>query len=234
MENFGEGFFDGTGSTTTAIVTMAVGTNNSLTVGTAAGTEWASIIDDINGWLSTHGPTSFRYSEQAVAVGGNDIESSFCLNGTCPDDARSWATAYSSHTSQEFFNYGDCAGCAPFGSPNGSWTYADYYYVSWGAGNAWPLPEIYRTDGGNAAQWERLKEWGHVNRSQDMFFVGSLTESQACGQTGGCSGIDDGPNAGWRHLWKALNTQADYDGHNAPAYCAQSLAWSTDIKYLPY
>jgi hypothetical protein len=233
LQAFGQGFYYGTGANTTAHLTVALGTNNSATVSAAAGTAWATTIANINDWYAA-GPDGFPYSEQVTAIGADDIEPGFCPSSACVDNARAWADAFSDATTTWYDNYGSCDGCPPAGpSPNGAWTTADIYHVSWGAIAAWPLPEIYANNGVQAAQWERVSEWGLDNGSLGaMAWEGTITQHQACAQVGCLGGpLDNTPEQGWTQLWNALDTRADYDGHVPPAGVAGTPGWSTDIAW---
>jgi hypothetical protein len=58
--------------------------------------------------------------------------------------------------------------------PN-NWTQEDIWYVSWGADPAFPLPEIYATDGVNAWQWQQMSLYSYLNHNSiAMYFVGSV------------------------------------------------------------
>lgn len=242
VENFGVGYWVGTGADTTASLTVELGTNNSDIVNSSAGTVWGNAVDAINNYFSAHG-----FNSQVLAAGANDIEdgTSFCSSSTCPSRARDWADAFSSASSTAWYDdYGDCGGCGTAvtgsGLP-GSWTRTDIWYVSWGAALAFPLPEIYRTDGTQAAQWEQLDEYGYNDISTSvspyagtaMYFDGSMTQHQSCATNGCDSTLDNTPDAGWTQLWNALNaTSTPATGsHPAPSYVNQSLEWSTDIAH---
>ncbi|MFL5962438.1 MAG: hypothetical protein ACJ757_06045 [Gaiellaceae bacterium] len=232
VEAFGQGYYYGTDGNTTAQLTVALGTNNSATVSAAGADAWATTINKINEWFAA-GPSGFPYSEQVTAIGADDIEPGFCSSSTCVTSARSWADAFGVTATTWYDNYGSCDACPPAGSGYGSWSQDDIYYVSWGADAAWPLPEIYQTNGVGAAQWERVSEWGLNNgRYGAMAFEGAMTQHQACAQVG-CSGsaLDNTPEQGWTQLWNALNTRADYDGRVPPAGVNDTPTASTDIAW---
>ncbi len=231
VEAFGRGYYYGTGSDTTAQLTVELGTNNSGRVSGTGGQVWANAVDAINSYFAS-GPSGFPYSRQVTAAGANDFEPGFCKYNPCPDQARTWANYFSAYGNWWYDNYGSCDGCPPVGSVNYDWTVSDIYYVSYGADAAFPLPEIYANNGVNAAKWERISEWGLSNgRYGAMNFDGSMTQSGACGQVGCNSELDNGPDQGWTQLWNALNYRADYDGHVPPTGVHDGLEWSTDIRY---
>lgn len=124
--------------------------------------------------------------------------------------------------------YSGCSSCNP---PNG-WTLEDIWYVSWGAPPAYPLPEIYRTDGVNADQWYRVALYGVNTHSQLMHFRGSLTQWNACEENRrwdpnaciifGNIRTDNRPEDGYLQLYNALN---------ADPRTAQVMPWSSDISW---
>lgn len=122
-----------------------------------------------------------------------------------------------------YYDWGDAGGCPPYGSCNNGWTQGDVWYISWGASPSWPLPLIYNTVGANADQWYNLSLYSYLNHGGRMDIRGSGTEYQACQQRDYCSGIDNTPAQGWTQLWTALNNDSR---------TAQSLRWSTDVKWL--
>jgi hypothetical protein len=231
VQAFGRGYYYGTGSNTTAQLAVELGTNNSGRVGATAGQVWANAVDAINSYFAS-GPPGFPFSRQVTAAGANDFEPGFCKYNPCPDQARAWADYFSTYGNWWYDNYGSCDGCPPVGSVNYDWQVGDIYHVSYGATAAFPLPEIYANNGVNAAQWERISEWGlSYGRFGAMDFDGSMTQHYACSQVGCDSALDNTPEQGWTQLWNALNTRADYDGHVPPAGVHDGLEWSTDIRW---
>jgi hypothetical protein len=87
------------------------------------------------------------------------------------------------------------------------------WYVSYGPTPLFALPEIYNTAGVNGIQW------GLIDNYKYIYFAAALTQSQACGQLGHCSGIDYTPAQGWTNLWNNVNTKQSV------------LRWSTDMKW---
>jgi len=236
IEAFGAGYYYGTASNTTAQLTIELGTNNGCRGGSDAGQVWANSVDTINNYFANHPSVDFPFARQVTALGANDIEWDFCMSDGCPTAARGWASGYSSAGNWMYDNFGACSGCQPAGSsPNGPWTQDDYWYVSWGATNALPLPEIYATNGVNAAQWERISEYGLTRHSWAMNFDGAMTQLQACTQKNACitpaGNLGNSASQGWRQLWRALNSKADYDNHVPPTGVHDRLKYSTDIKW---
>jgi hypothetical protein len=224
VEQFGQGFYEG--SDTTVSVTIGIGTNNSIHsgVGAAAGTAFGATVNTVNQWFGNHGAASFPMSEQVSAFGAMDFESNhdFCSNDddpTCTTKARQWATAFSqTATGWAYFNYGDCAGCPPFGSvPSNGWTMDDYVALSWGISGAFPFPEIYTPNGANAAEWERVSERSVATGRGKLGFFASLTQSGQCAAhpSPTCNGTDASPSLGWHNLYNNLNG-VGYEGHVAP------------------
>jgi hypothetical protein len=88
----------------------------------------------------------------------------------------------------------------------------------------------FSTSSGNAAQWERISEYGlNAHQTPIVQWGGAMTQWQAC-QQGVCNpGTDNTASQGWKQLWHALNSRADYDGHVPPSAVHSRLPFSTDI-----
>jgi hypothetical protein len=146
------------------------------------------------------------------------------------DASRAWVDGYAAVSSTPYYNYGDCEGCPIAGAVpptpgrriNNGWTQEDVWYVSYGVLPAFPLPEIYLTNGVNAAQWQQLSLYAHTNHGSPIYFLGALTQFQACQAGGGCPGANNRPGEGWAQLNRALNSDSR---------TAQSLNWSSDITW---
>ena len=125
------------------------------------------------------------------------------------------------------------------------WTMDDVWYLAYGIRPAYPLPEIYLTDGTNGQQWQNLSWWAAtctlipytttpcepqrrgINRY--MYFSGAMTQHQACIDLGyplDCYPLlFNEPPTGWGQLWQALNDP------NTPLTHQSTLKWSTDISW---
>ncbi|MDE3090701.1 MAG: hypothetical protein KGJ80_15105, partial [Chloroflexota bacterium] len=189
-------------------------------VSTAHGQAWAQMVRDVNAWITASG-----YNSKLLAAGANDMEPSW----NSPTDTRAWVDGYfSSAPYVALYNFGSCDSC-PFSScpsctlPNG-WTQEDIWYVSWGAGAAYPLPEIYLTSGANADQWYRIGVYAYTKHGSSMNFQGSFTQWQACQDVGpgACPNTDNTPSAGWTQLYNSLNSDTR---------TVQPLNYSTDITW---
>ena len=165
-----------------------------------------------------------EYASQEAARGANDLE----MGWNSAAASRAWADGYSSATGTPYYDYGDCEGC-PTGSSipgvpgwtvNNGWTQEDVWYVAYGAPTAYPVPEIYLNNGVNAAQWQRLSLYSYEHHGYPIYFLGTLTQSGACG--GGCAGANNSPSDGWSQLFNWLNS--DWR-------TAQGLNYSSDITW---
>ncbi|MBI4497918.1 MAG: hypothetical protein HY689_08485 [Chloroflexi bacterium] len=217
-QQFGKGYYYCTGSDLASYVRIAIGTSNyGRQVTYSHGRAWAQMVNQVAVWLYNSG-----YSSQVHAAGASDMEMSW----NSPPTTRAWVDGYSSANWLNLYNYGDAAGCPPYGSCGTSsypeWTQDDVWYISWGAKPAWPLPEIYLTNGGNAQQWYRLSLYAYLARGGRMHIAGTLTQYQACQQVGCHPATANTPQQGWSQLWDALN---------ADPRTAQSLRWSSDIRW---
>jgi len=181
------------------------------------GRKWARMVNDINTWFSNQGLRT-----RVDAVGANDIE----LAWNNPTVTRAWVDGYDYANKYPYYDFGAVEGCPTRLAPNWScsspWTKNDVWYVSYGAGPAYPLPLIYATTGVNARQWAWMSVYAVEQKGARMEFVGAFTQYQACQQRGGCTGLDNEPDEGWQQLYNELK----YDPRTA-----QTLRWSTDIKW---
>lgn len=196
-------------------ITLVVGTSNYRgATNSGHGRAWANMVNNVLAWIGQRG-----YTSQEDVAGGSDME----LSWNTASATRAWINGYDTVDVRPIYNYGDAAGCPPYGSCNNGWTQEDVWYVSWGAPPAWPLPEIYTTNGSMASQWYRMSLYAYTRHFRRMNIAGTMTQKQACLDNGGCTnGTDNTPAAGWTQLWSSLN---------ADARTAQSLAWSTDITW---
>jgi hypothetical protein len=200
-----------------AFLTLAIGTNNSGSqVTNAHGQAWAQMVTNLDLWISS--PPSYA-SKEAVA-GAIDIEA---LWSTAPM-ARSWALGYSQVYTRPYYNYGNCGSCPYTGHPtvpDNGWSVDDFWYVSWGASAAWPLPEIYNTQRVDASRWQFMRLYIPPPPGSRMYIQGAFTQWQAC-QGRSCAGMDNTPDVGWLQLYNELNFDSS---------TAQDLNWSTDITW---
>jgi hypothetical protein len=226
------GFMDGfwTNSPANARVTIVVGTNNAPLLNNnldmyTHGQEWARMIKNLNLYIDD--PTLPYRSKESV-VGGNNIE---VLYNT-PTETREWVDGFAQFNAGTYtlfyYDFGNCPGCKnpPVSLSNG-WTEDDVLYVAWLASPAWPLPEIYNTNGKNANQWEALNLYNVGAGRAKMAFRGSFTQYQACQQVAGTTHAcpattKNTPASGWTQLKTALDSDPR---------TSQSLRWSTDIMW---
>jgi hypothetical protein len=210
-------------SPSSTFLRLGIGTSNYRgATGAAHGQAWGSLVDAVAGWISL--PPS--YASQEAARGANDLE----MGWNSADASHGWADGYAAVTNTPYYNYGDCEGCPTAGTVlgipgwtiNNGWTQEDVWYVSYGVLPAYPLPEIYLTSGVNAAQWRQLSLYARANHGSPIYFLGALTQFQACLAGGGCPGANNRPSDGWAQLYDALNS--DWR-------TAQQLNWSSDIAW---
>lgn len=217
-ESYISGFKSCIGSSTDQL-TVAIGTNNSITETYTTGQDWAqNVVGPVATWI-----TSQHYSGVSAA-GANDLETSY----SSPAAAQSWAQGYvgNNPTNSPYYDYGSANGCPQQPTTSGTacnngWTVGNEYYVAGGVNHslAKPLPEIYATTGANAQQWQGISSVG-TGMGGALVFAGEMTQYTAC-QTQPCPGANNTPTQGWNQLYNALNGSSN----TAQA----SLPWSTDI-----
>jgi hypothetical protein len=183
-------------------------------------------------------------------IGALDAENATTSGWNTAATTRAWVDAYMNGQNGCTPGQGINACLYNFGSANCGYSstnqycgYADWYkddiwYISAGAkrsGDSYPfvaaLPEIYNTSGANARQWQSVSLYGVITPGKrKLYFVGPMTEKQACDQVvaagGSCTGIDNPPSTGYSQLYYELSKDTR---------TAQSpIPWSTDIKYQVY
>jgi hypothetical protein len=224
--SFAQGYWNCTGSDTKSKVTLALGTSNygswfrTGSNATNHGKAWAGMVLSLAQWLATQ-----PYGAQVTAAGAIDIE----LAWNKPGVSKNWVAGFDSADQGKvhFYDFGDCNSCPsrtyPGWTPANDWTREDVWYVSWGAGPAYPLSLIYATSGINARQWTWMSLYSYTEKGARMQFNGEMTQWQACQQRGGCAYIDNTPQQGWTQLWN--ETFMDVRTRQS------MMPWSTDILW---
>jgi len=208
---------------------IAVGTNNcgpgyctDSEVTFQHGEAWALMVNKVNGDLEEE-----EYFE-ILAMGASDIE----IAWNSPGVTRDWVEGYDSVNSYSLYYYGDAQGCPTyrtFGANiycDNGWYMDDVWYLAFGAGFNKPFPLIYATGGENADQWYSLSAYAYERYGRRMDIKGSVTQYQACIQTGytWCQEnyVNNTPAQGYTQLLYALNSNPD---------TAQNLLWATDMAW---
>ena len=244
VEDFVSGYYNALGANNTLHVRVAIATSNGRTmcggsqVTYGHGQAWATMVNNVASWVVSQG-----YSAQVDIAGGSDMEAGsdvWAPNSPCnsagqpqwasASETESWVDGYASVFPRRFlYDVGDAGGCPETGTTgagglcNAGWGQYDVWYVAWNSPPAEPLPEIYRTDSKQAAQWQQLSLYGYLAHSGSMIMAGALTESGACQQVSCPAVLQNTPQEGWQQLYNALN---------ADPRTKQTLSWSTDIKKL--
>lgn len=197
--NFAEGFYEGTGSNTSAILELGVGTNNSYEgVTTGGGSNWQSVVDATTTDVKP-------YKSQVIVYGANDIESWYNPNTgnyTSREDTQDWVDGFAPDI---YFNYGSADNCPTSGSGDhscdtpGDWTKYWYWWMSYGSAGGLATPEIYTLT--------FAEQWGSINSYKHIDFTGPWDDHPACS-----SHYDD------QTAWDKLKT---YDGGQSPQYSLQ-------------
>lgn len=226
-QQFAYGFWKGTGADTSAFMDLSMGTtnhgswfsnsSNSYHNAYFHGWNWANMITDANTWLQTNG-----YSSQVEMRAGIDAE----LDWSNFSAANAWANGYLSKWTSYYYDYGDAAGCPPYGGCDNGWSQYDVWDMSWGVTPAEPIPEIYNN--ANAQEWGQIADYSWDSQTMNMHFYGSMSQYQACLDTNNaCTGVDDTPNQSWTQLYDNLNCSTDCPTPQTPQ-------WSTDIRWKLY
>jgi hypothetical protein len=194
---------------------IALGTSNyGKGVTGAHGRAWARMVNSANRVLARRG-----WSNRIDIVGASDIE----LTWNGPVRTRDWVRGYDSANEWPYYDFGDAAGCPPYGWCYGAWTMEDVWYVAWGAPPAIPLPEIYTRSGSSAKQWYRIGLYSAQRHGSRMAFAGVMSQRKACRQSKDpCHGMNNSPAKAWRQLSNLLNSRHE---------TAQRLRFTTDIAW---
>ncbi len=198
-EAYATSFWQCTGADLTSTAEVALTTNSSLSITSAAGSAWAGMVNSFGSWLSAN-----PAGNQVLAAGGNDIEPGW----SDPAPIRSWVSGYTSNYTRRLLNTGSADGCeyskadtstSCGTSTHPGWGPEDIYYISWGAAPAYPLPQIYRTDSVQAEQWYRLSVYFVGSHGTPMYYAGSATQWRSC-QHESCGGTNNTVSAGYNQL----------------------------------
>jgi hypothetical protein len=197
--SFARGYYVCTGADTTTVMTIVVGTNNSINVGSSWGTQWANQGVETQSAVNGDG-----YGSQVQVVTGSDIET-FSKDGL-ETPTRAWMDAYTATYGRlDTYDYGSVDGCnytCTYG-----WQPTDYYYLAWGAAPAYSIPQVYNV--GQADGWYNVRASG----GGFMGFSGTLSQAEACvqeGQPSECDGVNQGPDQAWETFVSVLNYQPQY------------------------
>lgn len=146
---------------------------------------------------------------QATAWGANDFEAWGSHDPRLNERSRSWMDGYNDVTGRPpMVNFGSTDACPWDEVPSkhscapGHTAETIVYVSTRGAGRA--MPEIYTPEGTQAAQWAYLARYA-VRKGTPMRFAGVMAQHGACGQRGGCEGIDNTPETAWLQLNEALD-----------------------------
>ncbi len=174
-EFFAWGYFVGTGTDVTSVLTLAVGTCNCGSwVAQNLGVSWGQIVQVVSNWT-----VAAHYSAQVTIAGANDIET---WGSAQASDVMQWEAGYAQGTSLPYYDYGSASGCPEYthtgsvcdDNGNKSFSQNSYWYLSWGALPAQALPQIY--NGGQKDEWVEIDEYAHLSLNDTIAFSGPLNE----------------------------------------------------------
>ena len=226
---------------------LAVGTNNYLadtgSITFAHGSHFAEMVNDVNDYIDT-----VNWESQISAVGASDMETGVTEFWADGYTTRQWVDGYASTAGAPYYDYGDAGGC-PHDLPlvqdflcscidayrpcTSGWNLSDKWYVSYHNPWAWPLPEVYKRNGGMAAQWQTISVYAYYSGFAPLYFVGALTQESACAATNATYCVDhtqdSPPSQAWRALWTLLNSDPRTP-QTMIAGLGYTTNWSTDLN----
>lgn len=205
-ETFSKEYYLCTGSDTSSILTLGLGTNNSVKYSdstyTTLGKDWANIVSAVE--TSNKGA---GYGAQVIVWGASDLEDWINpgKNLIIPaDQTTAWVNGYASLDPEPYLNYGSANGCPTNGYANlncdvfdnVTYTQYDYWWYSWGAAPALVAPEIYLSS--MAQQWTQISLYDKNYHSGTMRFQAPWDENDLNSSTLTSS-------QAWSDLWNDLN-----------------------------
>ena len=200
-----------------ATLEVSIGTTNLGGYTTFShGQAWANMVDATNDMYVNN----CCIADAVYASGANDME----LDWNPPAATRAWGDGYNAAGDWWYNNFGDAAGCPPYGSCKNGWTQDDLWYVSWGIPAAFPFPQIYNETGANAQQWQRVSLRGYTDHDgNSMLIMGAAAQYQACLDKGDpCTGVNNTAAQAWTQLYNELNSDSR---------TAQDGQYSTDFSW---
>ena len=194
-------------------VTLAMTVNNDGTaVGTSTGVAWMQATNNAYNFT-----VSNNYSNVLV-VSGVDWEPWSGPHATGAV-ARQWISGWGSQNSNFLllYDFGSADGCPQNthtnGACNNGWTQDDKYFGAWGYSSAYAVPQIYTTNGTQAAQWSEICQWGVSGHGSAVLYKGPQDEYDLDPTT-------NTPSAAYGQLFYLLNLYAP---------CAQDFPYSVEI-----
>ncbi|HEY8546223.1 MAG TPA: hypothetical protein VIL36_14285, partial [Acidimicrobiales bacterium] len=165
------------------------------------GVAWATAVRDAAAWAEAH------YPGVARIYGAWDAEPSW----SAPQKAEQWLRGYDSVPGRRALHANFSAdGCprdtAHNGGCNNGWNQETLWRLAWRYEPSLPIPQIYATSGVNAAQWQKIDEYGARAHGDGMTFFGAMAQHGACAQVGGCRLIDNPPQVARDQLLFVLNS----------------------------
>lgn len=200
---------------------VAAGVNNygGATGDSVHGAYWALMVNRLNDYIVGRG-----WGARISADGAIDIE----MPWNTAANTRAWVNGYDYTNSYRMYNFGSCDGCPsstyPDWTPANGWSMDDIFYVSWAALPAYTIPQIYRNDGLQASQWQKVKLHGVLNPPyQALQFSGAASQRLACVEVGCNLSLDNTPEESWNQLLYLLNS----DWRTQQGY----LSWATEYSW---
>ncbi|HEX8731262.1 MAG TPA: hypothetical protein VF725_04290 [Ktedonobacterales bacterium] len=207
---FADGYWVCTGSDSTSVMQLGVGTSNSW-VGSyqpsySSGQSWANIVKSVQNTVNANG-----WESQVDVIGASDIEPGFSSYSA----AYNWIQGYTSVDPAHYLDYGSADGCSttsnnPHGGCNNSWIMDNVWWVSWGAAPALAIPEIYCS--AQASQWTEIALDGVQYHGGSVWYDGPWDQYDLDYNT-------NTSNQAWSQFWGDLNNQSSTA--QTPKYSAE-------------
>jgi hypothetical protein len=144
---------DSTDSNCPALASCPNGSSPCAPSFSTAGQKWGAFVTSFAGYLINQG-----FSSQESAAAGDDAEPAYNPGYS---QSRNFVGSYNSSSDYLIYDYG--------AAYSGPWTDSDIYFMSYGALNSLPVPEVYTGSTGppptspQANEWEGVAKWGYSN-----------------------------------------------------------------------
>lgn len=169
----------------------------------AHGQAWADAVRGVAAWADVY------YPGVAQVYAAWNVEPSWSSFAS----ADAWMHGYDAVPGRRLlFVNGAADGCswttADNNPCNNGWNQERVWHLAWAHDPSLPIPQVYRTDGIQAAQWKLIDLWATANTGDGMFFYGVMSQHTACQQVGACTGINNTAHQAHDQLLWWLNTDS--------------------------
>jgi hypothetical protein len=158
----------------------------------AHGEAWGKMVNSIGTYIKNQG-----FDDRISIMAAWDMEPAWSSYGRAED----WMHGYDYDAPNQYPLWANMSadGCPYSTSLNtdtnhdcaNGWNQFRMWHESWDHAPSWPFPQIYLTNGHNAAQWMRISEYGyHAQNYRPLYFFGAFSQHDAASSNCSCSNPD--------------------------------------------